>query len=714
MRHPLFRPTVAAAASALLLSLFSASPALAEDNRPPGRPETATLSARGESCSTDRDAPTLLNDTTLTLRGVFTDPDTETVAQQVKGEFEWKLDGGKPLGSAETTYSWQYPDRTVHPLSVTAKDLPEEVLIAYRARAHDGQDWGEWSERCWIEVSTSRPESPPQITSEDYPDDGRSHGGPYQPGEFTFSSNGVEDAVAYYYDGASGGSCTTRVDTEEPGGSVTVTITPERSGPRAIYARTVDAHGNSSRCEVVYRFMVAPLADPVAYFPLDEGEGTDAHDLLEAGRTASGTGDVGWTRGRVGARESASYRLEGTALDTSGGHLRTDASVVDTSAAFTVSAWVRLDGTGADAVALSQDGEHTSGFQLGYDSSEDAWVFQQSAQDVPGAGFDHRVVSTAPVRTGRWTQLTGHYDPEEGELALYVDGVRQGEAERDRSWNAEGPLVIGGGQEHGGFARSWPGAVDDVKLWNRPLLEQDTTETGSGRSELWDGANRPLAQEGVWRLDESDGEAAADGSDHGLDATLHGDPATVWDGAFNDWLYEPAVLLDGAGEEHLRTQGAAVRTDHSFTAAAWVRLDEAGADAVALSQSGEHTSGFALGYDAALGRWVFETAVRDESGEERVHRVASTTTAPVGEWVHLTGTYDHTDGTLTLYVDSSREGTVEREGAWHADGDVVIGAAGSAAGVDRPWTGGLQLAQVYQGAALLEDLFALEYGFLPL
>lgn len=711
MRRSLTRTTAVSAASVLALSLLSPSQALADDNRPPDRPDTATLTAGGGACSTDKDAPTLLNSTELTLSGVFVDPDAETVSQQVKGQFEWALNGtDEPLGTVETTYNWQSPGWAPNPRRVTIRDLPEEVLVGYRARGHDGQAWGEWSDRCWIEISTSKPEAPPQVTSDDYPDDDRFHGAPGQPGDFTFTNNGVEDAVAYYY--GLDNTCTTRVALDEPGGSATVTITPQNAGPRTMHASAVDAHGNSSRCEQVYTFLVAPLADPVAYFPLNEGEGTSASDVMSEDRSATGDGGIAWTRGRVGERQGTGYRLEGAAVATADGHLRTDAAVVDTSEAFAVSAWVRLDETGTDAIALSQDGEHLSGFQLGYDASEEAWVFQVASQDSSQIGFDQRVVSTVPAQTGVWTQLSGQYDPDTGEIALYVEGAHQGSAAWDSSWNAEGPFVIGGGREADAFSDSWPGAVDHVKVWDRLLIVEDKPYTSTGRSEVWQQANLPLALEGRWMMDEAEGAAAADSSDRGIDATLHGDPATVWGGAPEGWYFDSGVLLDGSDQEHLRTDGPALRTDRSFTASVWVRLDDGESDSVALSQSGEHTSGFALGYDADLGKWFFETAAGDTEGGE-AHRVVSTSAADVGEWTHLTGVYDHVDGTLTLYVDGGRKEVVEREGAWNADGDVVIGGAGHADGVDRSWTGGLGTVYLLQGVAFPSDALAMMNGFLP-
>ncbi|MFJ9553786.1 LamG-like jellyroll fold domain-containing protein [Nocardiopsis sp. NPDC101807] len=554
---------------------------------------------------------------------------------------------------------------------------------------------------------------PPTITSDDYPADDRFHGAPGRPGDFTFDANGVDDAVAFYYS-IDGPECTTRVEPEAPGAAVTVEITPRRSGGHALYASSVNAYGNSSRCEPVYYFLVAPHASPVAHFRLDEGEGATALDAVTQERAAEGSGAIDWARGRVGARTGAAYRLERAAVVTSDGHLRTEGPVVETSETFTVSAWVRLDDTGEDAVAVSQDGEHVSGFQLGYDSSEEAWVFRRAGRDAPNAGFDHRATSTAPVQTGVWTRLTGSSDPATGELSLYVDGVHQETVDQISEGTTDGAFVIGGGLAGGEFAGTWPGAIDDVLAWNRLPVTQDDAASGGHRSEVWRTANQPVVPEGTWWLGETEGASAEDTSDHGLDATLHGDPDTVWDGAFNDWLFKPGILLDSAEGEHLRTDGPAVRTDRSFTASAWVRLDDGEADSVALSQSGSGTSGFALGYDAGLGRWVFEVPVRDGTGSAEAHRVTSTTSALIGEWVHLVGVYDHTDGILTLHVAGNREGAMDRVGLWHADGDVVIGGAGHADGVERPWNGGLLLAQVHQGAALNSEIAAIENGILPL
>src|SRR5690606_9534946 len=131
--------------------------------------------------------------------------------------------------------------------SVTTDTLPENTLIRYRARAHDQTTWGGWSSWCYLRVDTTNPESGPEVTSTDYPDDEQLHGSPGQPGEFTSSADGVPEAAGYHYS-LNAATCTTVRVPDTPGGSVTVTLTRRTDGPNLIYARTGGGHGNSPAC----------------------------------------------------------------------------------------------------------------------------------------------------------------------------------------------------------------------------------------------------------------------------------------------------------------------------------------------------------------------------------------------------------------------------------------------------------------------------------
>ncbi|MFD7368484.1 LamG domain-containing protein [Nocardiopsis alba] len=565
--------------------------------------------------------------------------------------------------------------------------------------------------RADFDTTSVRPASGPEVTSTDYPAGDRAHGSVGRAGEFTFSNNGVASAAAYHYS-VNDASCSTRITLDEPGASATVTITPTRDGPNLIHARTTDAHGSSSACEPVYRFTVAPLSDPVAYFPLDEGQGTTSTDAMDRSRTATALQDLEWTRGRVGARTGQSYRLEGTAAQVGGNSmLATDGPVVDTSGSFSVSAWVYLDElpTG-NATALAQAGESGSGFHLGYQGdAAQSWAFAMASHDGDPATWTYADATTL-VETEVWTHLLGIHDADSGEIALYVDGVERSRVEHADAWNAEGELLLGGGKHEGDLTHQWPGAIDDVRVWNRKVFDEPLAGDREARSEVWKLANRPVALEGRWLLEETEGTVAADASDHGLDATLHADPLTAWNQAMNDVTFAPGVSLNVAEREHLITEGPAIRTDRSYSVAAWARLDEVDHDSVALAQGA-----FTLGYEHAPGggNWVLKVASADGAGASEWHRSLSIHKARFGGWTHLAATYDHSLGQATLYVDGVAQGTVEISGALHTGDPVTIGGSWSGEELSEPWAGDIGDVHLYQGVLSRHDINNVYEGLIP-
>ncbi|MET9795759.1 LamG-like jellyroll fold domain-containing protein [Nocardiopsis alba] len=691
-------------------------------NHPPEKPVTSTISdSLGGVCQTDRTQPRLINNTTVTFNAQIRDRDSYWVGQQVKSQFEWKLTGvDERLGTADSAYVTvgKWSGGSYRP--VTARNLPERELIAYRVRGHDRSNWGPWSSWCFIEVDTTKPDSGPEVTSTDYPAGDRVHGSVGRSGEFTFSNNGVEAATAYHYS-VNDASCSTKITLEEPGASATVTITPTRDGPNLIHARTTDAHGNSSACGLVYVFTVAPPADPVAYFPLDEGQGTTSTDVMDRSRTATALQDLDWTRGRVGARTGQSYRLEGTAAQTGGSSmLATDGPVVDTTGSFSASAWVYLDElpTG-NVTAVAQAGEFQSGFHLGYQGhSTQAWTFKMAPHDdgpTSGAAGWTYANATTPVELGVWTHLLGTYDPDNGELALYVDGVEQSRVRHPRAWKADGELLLGGGKHQGELTYQWPGAIDDVRIWDRGVFDEPLDEDVDARSEAWKLANRPTALEGRWMLEETEGTIAADASDHGLDATLYADPLTAWNQAMNDVTFAPGVSLNAAEREHLITEGPAIRTDRSYSVAAWARLDEVGHNSTAVAQNGTDHSAFYLGYQNTLGHdnWVMKLPPEDRTGASGWHRSLSSRSAEFARWTHLVAVYDHTLGQATLYVDGVAQEPVRIPRAWQANGPVMIGGAWFEKAFSDPWSGDLGDVHLYQGVLSQTDINNVYEGLIP-
>jgi hypothetical protein len=690
-------------------------------NNKPSQVATSTMSdSLGGVCSTDRDNPRLINDTTVTFRATIRDYDARAAwgGQKLKLRVEWRVNGTEPREYADSAYSdvGYWPSGSSH--RVTATGLPEGELLGYRAIAHDQTEWGyPWSDWCWIKIDTTKPETGPAVTSTDYPAGDTAHGSVGRSGDFTFTNNGVEAATAYHYS-VNDASCSTTVELDEPGAQAIVAITPRRDGPNLIHARITDAYGNSSECGLVYTFTVAPPSNPVSHFPMDEGSGTTAADMRERGRVATAEGTVGWSRGRVGENAGQSYRLEGTAVEpTEGSHLRTDGPVVDTSGAFSVAAWVLLEeGATENLAAVGQDGDRNSGFYLGYQHTQGGrWVFKQAPRDADDTQVTHRAISTEQAETGVWTHLLGTFDPETGELALYVNGDKQATAVQETPWNADGDFVVSGARYHGEHIGTWIGAIDDVRVWDRVLMDQPLTAEEDARSEVWELANRPAALEGRWQLGETEGTSVADSSDHGLTATLHGDPLTAWNQALNEVTWAPGVSLDPTAQEHIRTDDSAIRTDRSYSVAAWVRLDEVGHNSTAVAQDGDFHSAFYLSYQHSFewDNWVMKLPPEDTMDASGWHRALSDHAPDFGRWTHLAATYDHTSRRATLYVDGVENGSAEVPDAWHTGGPVVIGGALFEQQFSDAWAGDISDVHLYQGVLTETDLYRVRLGRLP-
>ncbi|MES0837784.1 LamG-like jellyroll fold domain-containing protein [Nocardiopsis tropica] len=709
---------------------FDSNPTLQVDyNNPPEIP-TKVSDSHGGTCSTDPENPRLVNETRPTFTAYVRDRDsTSANRQKVKTRFAWWVDGEK-VGEVDSSSTNVAVWSSGSYQSVRSGELPEDVLIGYRANANDGTSWSGWTGYCYLMVSTARPEQGPSVTSTDYPAGDEFHGSPGLPGEFTLSNNGVENAQSYFY-ALNDDSCVTEAEPAQPGGEVTVTLTPRLEGPNWVYARTVDAFGNSSDCVLAYSFLVAAPSDPVAHYTFDEGQGDRAADTANPDQGATLSEGVDWIRGRVGSVDNPDTdptpRLEGTAVHTSGctagdpgpyDEITADASAVDTSGTFSVSAWVRLDRAHAHHTAVAQEGEEQSAFHLGYQGNTGEWVFKMSPEDEYWDGSREwaSVTSPVPAEVGVWTHLLGTHDAQTGEITLFVDGVEQGTDTHTGPWNARGPLTVGRALFQGVGNYYWPGAIDDAKVWDRLVLDETVSESETD-SEVWRLANQPVAAQGRWMLDEYEGTAVADATDHGLDAVLKADPATAWNLAENSFTASPGLRLNGV-EEYVEATGPALRTDRSLSVSAWVRLDETGeaVNTTAVSQAGEFQSGFHLGYQGSRGAWVFKMAPHDEaptSGSDGWTYAYSTTAAGLGEWSHLAGVYDHATGELVLYVNGFEESRVPVDHAWHADGPFRIGSAQHSGSNAYHWTGDVDDVHAYQGVLDQRGIHHVRDGVFP-
>ncbi|MFJ8580887.1 LamG-like jellyroll fold domain-containing protein [Micromonospora sp. NPDC093277] len=420
-------------------------------------------------------------------------------------------------------------------------------------------------------------------------------------------------------------------------------------------------------------------------------------------RGGAGTlnGTPSWTGGQSDAPDPTDL-----AVQLSGADYVSLPHTVDVRNSFSVAAWAKLDQVGGTATVVSQDGTAVSAFQLSA-LPNGHWAFGMSATETGQAPQDR--VDGPPAQVGVWTHLVGVYDAGAGQLALYVNGVPAGTATPHvQTWNQPaGGLQIGAGLWNANRQNRMRGAVDDVAVYGRVLFAPEIREM----------AGRDLTLAHNWRIDEGSGNQSPDAVGQRT-ATVTGGVSRVAGRLGN------AASLNGT-DGRLATGGVDIRTDTSFTVAAWVRLKntcvpapdafECKLIAVSLDGAAGGASKFRLGHWRDRGQnvdgvWVFEMPEPDGSITKAAVPVLP---SDLDTWVHLAGVYDKATGKLWLYVNGTRKGDGTLLTSWHTAGGLQIGRANDASGNPGQYFPGMvDDVRLYSGV-LDDDRISNLYGSYP-
>ncbi|MEV6796392.1 alpha-L-arabinofuranosidase C-terminal domain-containing protein [Streptomyces sp. NPDC051320] len=234
----------------------------------------------------------------------------------------------------------------------------------------------------------------------------------------------------------------------------------------------------------------AALPGPAAHWAFDEGSGSTAADAAGNGNPLTLTGKAGWGEGRTGA-----HSLDTTAT----GSAERSGPVVDTSGAFSASAWVRLSRADGYQTFVSCDGAAVSAFFLQLRADTGAFAFTRLPADSTDANNAAAVAgATFAPETGTWYHLLGVDDPAEKTVKLYVNGILEGEADYSSGWkNTAGRTAVGRGFFGGAPVDQAYALIDEVAVYataltadqaaalagvdpadTRPLLTIDTAAHG--------------------------------------------------------------------------------------------------------------------------------------------------------------------------------------------------------------------------------------------
>ncbi|WP_310363088.1 ricin-type beta-trefoil lectin domain protein [Catenuloplanes atrovinosus] len=204
-------------------------------------------------------------------------------------------------------------------------------------------------------------------------------------------------------------------------------------------------------------------ATPVASWAMDENNGTTLADGSGNGRPAALTSGT-WTTGHTGA--AVEFNGTGTVASTARTALQTNRS-------YSVSAWAKINPTTGTRTIVSQDGSGRNPFSLSANANTPEWQFLVT--QTSASTYTKVSAGAGSMVANRWTHLVGVYDAEAGEIRLYVDGELKGATDVAPLWLAGGNSVVGRGWYDGKATDWFPGAIDDVRLYQGVLTQQEIT-----------------------------------------------------------------------------------------------------------------------------------------------------------------------------------------------------------------------------------------------
>ncbi|SDD15872.1 LamG domain-containing protein [Glycomyces harbinensis] len=478
------------------------------------------------------------------------------------------------------------------------------------------------------------------------------------------------------------------------GGTATIEVTAPAEGGRVwLWVKAFDTAGNAS--QFTQADFYAPLnsgLQPVAAWRLD-GDGFDDVSAVDLnGGAANLDLGLGRTSGWV---DSDGQAPPGQAMLFGGADcVSTAGPAVNTSAQYTVAAWVRLDQADTNIRTIfSQSGAKGTGFALRYRGTSAEWDLMLTHADDGNGNNVTRAASTTDPVVGEWTHLAVTVDPGAKVIQLWANGVL--EATRSfthEAWNATGPINIGCSGSTSPYKQSgyFIGAVQHVAIWTG-LITGDQVQTVMA-------GDLPAGLAGEWLLREN-----------GIDTSMQANHMTVPETGAT-WVEDQwgrtasAADLDGAA---CVTAGDSVASlsEGSFSIGAWVKPDAVNATSeqtVVAEHGGEY-------YKFKLRMWTdgkWGLSLGTGPTGTGAQNVTATTTATLNEWTHLLAVYDAASSTASLYIngvlDATRTLTFE---PWQGTGKLNIGCRGTQSGVAGGglFNGTISRVQLWRGALTAEE-----------
>jgi hypothetical protein len=191
-----------------------------------------------------------------------------------------------------------------------------------------------------------------------------------------------------------------------------------------------------------------------------------------------------------------------------------------------------------------------------------------------------------------------------------------------------------------------------------------------------------------WSLDEGSGSVAADSVNGAGNMPFTPGPKAVWvAGQYN-------AGLSFAGTE-ASTNGVFLDTTQSYSATAWVQMNNLSGYQAAVAVNGLTQSAFAIDFTPQSN--LSFTVYSKDSSAAAVSRIGSTFVPVIGKWYPVAVTYNGTSRLMSLYVNGVLQSTGTAAGVFTATGGTELGSMlQGGIGHWQFWNGGVDEVNLYQ------------------
>lgn len=198
------------------------------------------------------------------------------------------------------------------------------------------------------------------------------------------------------------------------------------------------------------------------YLPFDDGAGKTPKDASGNGNKASINGDLKWVKGKFNG-----------ALEFDGGAENfvevAHSADLEGMKQLTVEAWVQPFGT--DALARGIVSKRAA-WQAGdvynlFSWNESKFWARVNAKD------GQQISSESILENKKWMHLAYIYDGKTKKQLLYVNGELENEVDHPETEVSEGGEPIWIGTLNQGYAQTWNGLIDEVRIWSSALTEDN-------------------------------------------------------------------------------------------------------------------------------------------------------------------------------------------------------------------------------------------------